>query len=367
MDAGFQSRDYKGVSVNGITSNGSSTSQLNIRGTEDLGGGLKASFRVENDWNPVSNGINQQAATYTNSPAQTSAASTFGNGELRVGVSGDAFGAVDFGALNYTSLTALATATPFGTAIGGGYSKIIKADYNGVAVRSDNSFRYTTPTFSGFSANVLYSAKQNKGIVTSGVPSTMGPATNALGYVDQTGVTELAANYANGPVAVVASHLVFDRSGVGTNGTGATSATSVYNDSKTTLNTIAGSYTIDALKLGAMYQTNKGDGANFVDQKAYALSATYTMGALVLMIEAGSLDNRNAVASSTAGASTVVGKSNLTGLGADYNLSKRTALYARYETIKDNANLIGAYSTAFSPAATGASRSLTAVGVRHNF
>jgi predicted porin len=357
MDAGFQSRDYKGVSVNGITSNGSSTSQLNIRGTEDLGGGLKASFRVETDWNPVSNGVNQQAATYTNSPAQTSAASTFGNGELRVGVAGD------FGA----SLTALVTATPFGTAIGGGYSKIIKADYNGVAVRSDNSFRYTSPTFSGFSANVLYSAKQSKGIVTSGVPSTMGPATNALGYVDQTGVTELAANYANGPFALVASNLVFDRSGVGANGTGATSATSVYNNSKTTLNTFAGSYTIDALKLGAMYQTNKGDGTNFVDQKAYALSATYTMGALVLMAEVGSLDNRNAVASSTAGASTVVGKSKLTGLGADYNLSKRTALYARYEKINDDANLLGAYSTAFSTGVTGTSRSLTGVGVRHAF
>ena len=177
-----------------------------------------------------------------------------------------------------------------------------------------------------------------------------------------TGTQELAANYNNGPIAVVFSNLTFDRTGLGTN-----DATHAYDNSKTTLNTLAGAYTIDAWKLGAMYQTTKGNGAYYADQRAYALTAAYTMGNLVLSAEAGQLDNRNAVASATAGASTVVAKSKLIGLGADYNLSKRTALYARYERIGDDANLLGQYSTAFASGVNGTVRTLTAVGIRHNF
>ena len=47
MDAGYQSIDYKGTKVGGIGGNGASTSQINFRGTEDLGGGLKANFMLE--------------------------------------------------------------------------------------------------------------------------------------------------------------------------------------------------------------------------------------------------------------------------------------------------------------------------------
>ncbi len=49
VDAGYQSVNYKGNTVNGIAGNGSSTSQLNFRGTQDLGGGAKASFLYENE------------------------------------------------------------------------------------------------------------------------------------------------------------------------------------------------------------------------------------------------------------------------------------------------------------------------------
>ncbi len=49
MDVGLTSIDYKGNKVSGIANNGSSTSQINFRGTEDLGGGLKVGIPEQRD------------------------------------------------------------------------------------------------------------------------------------------------------------------------------------------------------------------------------------------------------------------------------------------------------------------------------
>ena len=373
VDAGYQVRDYKGNSVSGFNNNGSGTSQINFRFSEDMGGGLKTNFRMETDINPVSNGINQGAATATNSPSQTAALSTFGNGELRIGVSSTSWGAIDIGAVNFASLDAIGVGSPFGTAIGGAYSKVIKADYNGVAVRADNSARYMTPSFNGLSFSILASKKQNISLVTSGVGTTMSPATNGLGYNNQSGVNELAGKYSNGPINAVVSVLTFDRGGVGTNGTGATTATSPYNDTKIKLNTGSVNYTIGAWKAGLIVQTNKGQNAtNFVDQSAAALSLVYTTGPLALSIQQGSINNRQALASTTTNAATLVGTTKSFGMGADYALSKNTSLYGRYEKVNDDANLIGGYYSGttvsiFATPSSGTTRSLTAFGIRANF
>jgi predicted porin len=373
VDAGYQVRDYKGNSVSGFNNNGSATSQINLRFTEDLGAGLKANFRMENDINPVSNGINQGAATYTNSPSQTTALSTWGNGELRIGVSSTSWGSVDVGAVNFASLDAIVVGSPYGTAIGGAYSKVIKADYNGVAVRADNSARYMTPSFNGLSFSILASKKQNVSLVTSGVSTTMSPATNALGYNNQTGVGELAAKYSNGPINAVVSVLTFDRGGIGTNGTGSSTATSAYNDTKIKLNTGAVNYTVGAWKAGLIIQTNKGQNAtNFVDQSAAALSLVYTTGPLALSIQQGSINNRQAIASTTTNAATLVATTKSFGMGADYALSKNTSLYGRYEKVNDDANLIGGYYSGttvsiFATPSSGTTRSLTAFGIRAAF
>ena len=360
MDAGYQSLDYKGNKASGFGGNGSSTSQLNIRGTEDLGGGMKASFRVENDWSVVSNGFNQGGATGTNSPVAGTATGSFGNGELRVGVAGP-FGAVDFGALNYHSLAGVsAVANPYGTAIGSGYGSILRTNYNASAVRSDNSARYTTPTYAGFSANYLVAKKQDMSTNT-----TFGNATNALGYYQFTGVQELGLSYNNGPLAAAFSAMTFDRTGLGTNAAG-----TPYDNTKTKLNSLGVSYTIGAAKLGYLNQTNKGDTATSVDMAVNLFSVTYTMGNVVLSAMTGNNNNKYAYTSTTANASTAAAKSKMMSFGADYNMSKTTALYLRNESITDDANLLGGYTAAaFTTASgsTGAKRTRTAIGVRVGF
>ncbi|MGV0985949.1 MAG: porin, partial [Limnohabitans sp.] len=199
MDAGFQSIDYKGNKVNGIGNNGSATSQINFRGTEDLGGGLKANFRVETDWNTVSNkGNTGSASTPVVAGNETvAAASTFGNGEIRAGLAGG-FGAIDAGVVNYNTLGTYLTGQPFGTAIGSGFRTFYVNDAQSTSqVRSDNSVKYTSPSFNGFNASLYYAAKQTKAVdtantVTNSVTTAYGvkqTSFGGLGAYDMQGTT----------------------------------------------------------------------------------------------------------------------------------------------------------------------------------
>jgi len=334
MDAGFQSINYKGNTVNGIGGNGSSTSQINFRGSEDLGGGLKAEFRVETDWNVVSNNANTGAKKADGTVA---AASTFANGEIRAGLAGG-FGRVDLGSVNYNTLGTFLLGQPFGTAIGSGFRGVFVNDAQTVSsVRAENAIKYTTPTFSGFNATLYKSNKQTKagtGIATDTNFST------TLGAYDQQGAEEIGLNYANGPIAASFSSLKNDYNGVGT---------STYTQ---TVNTLAARYDFgNGFAASLLSQTNK-KSDNTVDNSITTVSGTYTTGAVVLMAQAGSLKN-------------VAGlKSDLVSVGADYNLSKRTAVYARYESINDKASVIAAAATIDG---TDTKRTRAALGLRHAF
>ena len=340
FDAGFQAIDYKGNKVNGIAGNGSSTSQINFRGTEDLGGGLKANFRVETDWNMVFNRANTGAASVV-ANSVNAAGGTFGNGEIRAGLSGN-FGAVDLGVVNFNGLNTFLTGQPFGTAIGGGYATITRVNAAGDTVRSDNSVKYTSPTFSGLNVTLYKANKQTKGA------NAADNFSSTFGRTDLMGSEEVGINYANGPIAASYSSLKQDRNGVNTTST-------TVDTTSTRLNTLGANYTMGAAKFFLLNQTNKASDSS-VDTKFTSVSATYAIGATTLMAQVGELK---------ADAGTYAGKkSKLTGLGADYALSKRTALYARYESIDDKASVIAAASTIDG---SGTKRTRTAFGLRHNF
>jgi predicted porin len=341
LDAGYQAINYKGNKVSGISHNGSSTSQINFRGTSDLGNGMKADFRVETDWNPVSNKANTGAGTLAEAANNTAAVSatnagTFGNGELRVGLSAG-FGRVDFGAVNMNGLTTLLTGQPFGTAIGGGYASVTRVNAAGNAVRDDNAVKYTSPAFSGLTATLYKSNKQTK--------ATTGDYSTTFGAYDKLGSDELGLNYANGPLAASFSNLKQNSVDVA----GGTTAT--------TVNTLGANYTMGAFKALVLNQAVKTTtGTVATDTNYTALTGTYTMGQTVLMASTGSLKQD---VGANAGK-----KSKLTGLGADYNLSKTAALYARYEKIDDQAGAIAAASTIDGSEKT---RTRTALGLRVAF
>ena len=361
LDAGVQQVNYKGAgnTVTGINGNGSSTSQINFRGSEDLGGGMRATFRFETDWNMASNRGNTGAvptasttATGTGTPAAATysttlaggATSTFGNGEIRVGLSGG-FGAVDVGVVNYNTLSTYLTGQPFGTAIGSGFRTFYVNDAQATSqVRADNSVKYTTPVFNGFRAVLYKSQRQNA--ATSANYSTV------LGAYDMAGTQEIGLNYGQGPIAASFTQLKQDYNGV-------SSGNPTY-----TINTFGANYTMGAAKLFALYQTNKSGNltSNTIDRTAMSVSATYTVGNTVLMTQIGQLKENG---SSAAGL-----KSKLWAIGADYNLSKRSAIYLRAESIDDQAKAMNA---ALNPATIANTTSdankfaRTAIGIRHSF
>jgi len=165
IDAGYQAINLKGGKSAGITNNGSSTSTIQISGTEDLGGGLKANFKLNSDFNPTTTNGNSGGAA-----AHTASTGSWLNSEQRVGLSGG-FGAIDFGVINNGSLAAAGTGTPFGTAVGSGFRSVYSTDSLSVVsssvVRHDNSVRYQSPNINGFTGEYYFSKKNSNAIADS--------------------------------------------------------------------------------------------------------------------------------------------------------------------------------------------------------
>ena len=351
MDAGIGSINYKGTSVSGVYNNGSSTSQINFRGNHDLGGGMKADFRVETDWNTVVNAGNTgnvpsaaTTASGTGTPADATytttlsggAASTFGNGEIRTGLA-TSFGRFDLGAVNYTTLDATLAGQPFGTAIGSGFRTLYVNDAQATSqVRAGNSLKYTSPVMNGLSLTLYNSSKQTKAAGTN--------FSTSYGAYEQIGVKEAGVKYSNGPINAVYVQLKQDNAGVGTGTT------------VDTVSTLAANYTFGASKVMLLNQTNKNDAsASARNNKTTTVSGTHTIGAFTLMLQSGNTQNSSGA------------KSNFTGLGADYALSKMANIYFRSEK---NTNGGGTVAAALTPTAingSGSNFDRSALGLRVAF
>src|SRR5690606_18088941 len=117
-----------------------------LKGTEDLGQGLKAVFVLENGFD-LGNGVAAQGNRM------------FGR-QATVGLKSDAWGQLDFGRQTNIATKYLAgVATPFGTDFSQARTgtTIAAAD----SVRYDNMVMYQTPNFSGFQFGVGYSFNNN--------------------------------------------------------------------------------------------------------------------------------------------------------------------------------------------------------------
>jgi predicted porin len=127
-----------------VTQLGSATaSRVGFRGTEDLGGGLKANFTVENRFNP-------------DTGAQANA-NAFWHGRSTVGLSGN-FGSVDFGRALPAAFGTAAAADVFGW--DGVAQNTVATAAGSPHSRFANGVFYTSPSLYGFSASVSYGLKE---------------------------------------------------------------------------------------------------------------------------------------------------------------------------------------------------------------
>jgi predicted porin len=304
-----------------INSGGFNTSRFGLKGSEDLGGGLKANFLLESGF-----GVDTGAANnYVNPYTGASSTAVFGR-QSWVGVSG-AFGEVKLGKMW----------TPFDDVKGSGAAAFdagIFAPANNVWLsnnyqdRPGNAIYYTTPDISGFSAAAMYSLGENKT-----------PAASA-GKIASVNV-----KYAAGPAFVAFSHQE-------EKATGTVSATKY-----TQLN---GSWDFGVAKLlGAYGQVKNGSTPLFATAPATSLavdkSKEYQLGVDVPLGAALTLSGGVARSKITLAAAGGEVKATGFGLAAKYDVSKRTFVYTGLQLSKNKL------------ASSEVKTDTYAVGVQHKF
>ena len=292
-----------GVRQTKLDSGGYNGSRFGLRGTEDLGGGLKANFVLEQGIDVDSGGI-----------ASNSAGKQFGR-QAYVGFSGG-FGEVRLGR-QYTAYDTLRAATnhSFDTSFavtGSVWSKGI-ADYTS---RVDNQITYISPDFSGFSGALTYGLGENKDKVPGG-----------------TDTTAVHLKYAAGPLLVGVAYQQQEMS----------------NTVDRTHTLLAGSYDFGMAKVTAGFNRAKQDGVG--KDNEYQLGVDFPVAANARI----ALGYAYAKKKDTAGNS--LGKADGYSLTGYYDLSKRTRLYAGLNSFQHKQ----------SNGKKEVKGNLYAIGVRHSF
>jgi len=339
IDVGATIAESNGVKATSMTSGLASTSKLIIEGTEDLGGGLKARFYTETGLAATTHLGTSSATTNTtssNNVISERTSTAIGDRGIFVGVIGG-FGEVNAGRIPHqTGAFAIGMGgvqNAFSNAVGAGAAHpgqnsdvLLSSQSEG---RANNSFLYTTPSFSGFTAKVQYSLGGGNGDASQGNRTTM------------------VANYTNGPVAVELmsskrkAYLAGDTAATGITPAQTTSF-SAYSAGSEIKETAAGAkYDLGVVALGVGYakQTSTTAAGVATSFKATGLGATVPLGAVTL----------------AAGWAKMTPTTNLsynaTSFGAQYALSKRTTAYA---TLRSNNQAAG-------------KEKLTVVGLNHSF
>jgi predicted porin len=223
-----------GASNFGLAYGQQSGNRFGLRGVEDIGGGSRVTFQLENGFE-FGNGTLQQGGRI------------FGR-QAWIGVENNSWGYVRIGRqTNFATEYVGIPVDPFGT----GFGQLNMGAAFGVANtdRISNAIKYQTPNMSGFQAGVGYSfATGNTGVYTAaaGGGASTGSAYNFATQNNMRQLT-LGAKYANGPIYVAASYdKIYAQESKGQN-----ASISSWN--------IAGTYDFKVVKLAAGYgQTRDG-------------------------------------------------------------------------------------------------------------
>ncbi|AXF24047.1 porin [Burkholderia pyrrocinia] len=344
--------DGKGNNAWQMLSGNLQGSRFGLKGAEDLGGGLKAIFQLENGFDPGTGHLNQGGRM-------------FGR-QAFVGLQSNQYGTLTLGR-QYDPVVDLVQAVTADNYFGSTFATPGDVDNNDNSLRVSNAIKYTSPVFAGFQAEAMY----------------------ALGGVaGKTGAGQtwsVAAAYNNGPVGVAAGYFYANNptptaAGIRT-GWGSTTSDNIidgpinqgYVSAKSiAIAQVAGQYVIGPVTLGLGYsnaQYKPDASSGFGSTEKYNTGrgfVTYQVTPPLLL---------GVGYSYTKASGNTNAKYHQASLGADYSLSKRTDIY-----------LVGAYqhasgtqlntdgTTSAAQASIGSygiagtkSQELVALGLRHKF
>lgn len=313
------------VSGNGRTAMSSGylqSSRFGFRGTEDLGGGLRALFTLESGIN-LDTGANSSSIQF--------------NRQAFMGLSSSSLGTLTLGRQYtpiYDNLILLAGAPAFGVS-GGAVDGIPSAGSSATrfdntlgGTRIDSAMKYTSPTMAGFKINAMTNRGEGAGSTSAGRMVSIGAA------------------YNRGPI----------QSGMGYQVRKCTAAAGCNpNQDDDKLFAIGGGYDFGPAKLAAIYTTEK-NGRNVKGNDADVLHVMVQapMGAWLLAAGYQQLNDKTSLNHD-------VQQFNLSAI---FYLSKRTSLYGAFSRQKvDNGGRAGMALTTSSDS----KQSVYAVGLRHTF
>lgn len=295
----------------------SNSSRIGFKGSEDLGSGLKAVYQLELGVNMDSSGSNP---TLRNS---------------YVGLSGG-FGTVILGTHDTPYKTATGRYDVFGDTMGD-YNAII-GNINAEAkfdLRPGDVIAYVSPNFEGLQVTLA--------TVQTGTETNADP--NAFAYSG-------SAVYSSGPLSAALAYEVH-KNGAAVWDTPGNQVTGAK---------LGLGYTLGDLKLGLVYEMLDGDNLTQYTRDALYVSGEMKFGKEKLKLALGQAMDTDAAADTGA---------TLIAAGMEHGFSKRTAIYALYAMIKNDANAKygigqGGAGGNYKPAA-GEDPSCISIGMRYDF
>ncbi|QGZ64235.1 porin [Paraburkholderia acidisoli] len=343
----------------GLVGGNLSGDRWGLKGTEDLGGGLKAIFQLENGFN-LNNG---KLGSYNGNTA------LFGR-QAFVGLAHDQFGTVTLGR-QYDPLVDLVQPLTGDNYFGSTFATPGDIDNNDNSSRTNNAIKYTSPVLSGFQFEGMYA---------------LGGVAGSTGSGQSWGA---AATYGIGSFNAAAGYFRMDNSSnpanrLTANGGWASTATSdnVFQDGTVIteqfasaksvgIASVAGQYVAGPFTLGLRYSNVqvKPDGySTFQSTERYNVGGAFLGYQLnpALLLGLGYIYTHAAGDTSSS--------YHQVSLGADYNLSKRTDLYAVAAYQHANGTQPGQPGTSATASigsygynSASSSQELVSLGIRHKF
>ncbi|MGX5658407.1 porin [Castellaniella ginsengisoli] len=228
LDTGYGYQNYKydhagadaTAKSSGLRDGTFNGNRFGLKGSEDLGDGLRAIFQLEQ-------GFNLGDGTAANNTRAF-------HRQAFVGLSSDNWGTFTMGRQYSAGVDTFVV--PNGVNLGDA-DKVFGSTGLGEGTRVDNSFKYVTPDMSGFKGILMYGTDNDGG-------TTVGRNTDGSSFANRGARVSVGALYANGPIGVGASYDRQSQTSNDINGVERSAATSWQ---------INGSYDFEVVKLGLAY------------------------------------------------------------------------------------------------------------------
>jgi general bacterial porin, GBP family len=331
--------------------------RFGLRGSEDLGGGLKAIFTLENGFTLTNGALGQHGLL-------------FGR-QAFAGLSSDQFGTVTLGRqydamIDYLAPLAAAATSTGGVFFGHPYDN----DNLENTMRINNSVKFTSANYKGWQFGSLY-----------GFSNAAGGFSNNRAY-------SFGTSYNNGPLRFAASYLQINNGGTATNLTGATDSYLTSGQVSSSDSTFSAgqqrtfgaglNYVFGPARVGFVYTETKLENATGINNTSstsidfassslrfdnYEVSAHYSLTPELVLIGSYTFTDGG---SSLSGASSP--KWNQANLLLDYSLSKRTDVYVegQFQHVSGGGTTFTADINGLAPSANDKQVALTA-GLRARF